>query len=192
MSSKPSSAFEVEPSVSFRWPDDTSLTLSSDLRCLLDEFERVEPGEAVFGSAPGNGSLSHFLGISVGLATKVPMTHVAYKDSGVGLIDLSAGRLLPELPWVEVDEPARGEVLHLVAREHRVPSHRAVALERVERAHAEQLQIVERLEIGAMDDGDATTADPECETAASLLRPVSCFHFQRWHTSRSQTSRMSR
>ena len=34
----------VEPSVSFRWPDDTSLTLSSDLRRLLDEFDRVEPG----------------------------------------------------------------------------------------------------------------------------------------------------
>jgi phytoene desaturase len=34
----------VEPSVAFRWPDGTHLSLSSDLRKLLDEFERVEPG----------------------------------------------------------------------------------------------------------------------------------------------------
>ncbi|HET8746237.1 MAG TPA: tripartite tricarboxylate transporter substrate-binding protein, partial [Ramlibacter sp.] len=52
-----------------------------------------KPGDAVFGSAPGNGSLSHFLGLSVGLATHTKLTHVAYKDSGVGLIDLAAGRL---------------------------------------------------------------------------------------------------
>ena len=31
------------------------------------------------------GSLSHFVGLSTSLATKVPMTHVAYKDSGVGV-----------------------------------------------------------------------------------------------------------
>jgi tripartite-type tricarboxylate transporter receptor subunit TctC len=47
----------------------------------------------VFASAPGSGSLSHFVGISTSLATKVPMTHVPYKDSGVGLVDLAAGRL---------------------------------------------------------------------------------------------------
>lgn len=34
----------VEPSVSFRWPDGTRFTLSSNLQRLLDECERVEPG----------------------------------------------------------------------------------------------------------------------------------------------------
>jgi phytoene desaturase len=34
----------VDPSVSFRWPDGTHLSLSSDLGRLLDELERVEPG----------------------------------------------------------------------------------------------------------------------------------------------------
>jgi len=58
------------------------------------EWQRArKQGDAVFGSAPGNGSLSHFVGISTGLATKVTMTHVPYKDSGVGIVDLAAGRL---------------------------------------------------------------------------------------------------
>ena len=34
----------VDPSVSFAWPDGVRLSLSSDLRRLLEEFERVEPG----------------------------------------------------------------------------------------------------------------------------------------------------
>ena len=34
----------VDPSVSFRWPDGTRFTLSSNLQRLLDECERVEPG----------------------------------------------------------------------------------------------------------------------------------------------------
>jgi phytoene desaturase len=34
----------VDPSVTFRWPDGAHLTLSSDLRMLLAELERVEPG----------------------------------------------------------------------------------------------------------------------------------------------------
>lgn len=60
----------------------------------LVEWQRArKSGEAVFGSAPGNGSLSHFVGLSIGLATQIPMTHVAYKDSGVGIIDLASGRL---------------------------------------------------------------------------------------------------
>jgi tripartite-type tricarboxylate transporter receptor subunit TctC len=59
----------------------------------LVEWAKARKGEAVYGSAPGNGSLSHFLGIQLGLATDTKLTHVAYKDSGVGLIDLSSGRL---------------------------------------------------------------------------------------------------
>ena len=34
----------VDPSVSFRWPDGTQFTLSSNLQTLMDECERVEPG----------------------------------------------------------------------------------------------------------------------------------------------------
>jgi tripartite-type tricarboxylate transporter receptor subunit TctC len=67
-------------------------TGATDLKQLV-QWAKSRKGDAVYGSAPGNGSLSHFLGISVGLATDTKMTHVAYKDSGVGLIDLSAGRL---------------------------------------------------------------------------------------------------
>jgi len=44
-------------------------------------------------ASPGNGSLSHFCGISLSMATGLPMTHVPYKAIGVGLIDLAAGRL---------------------------------------------------------------------------------------------------
>src|SRR5215212_161492 len=34
----------VDPSVSFQWPDNTRLTLSSNLQKLLEELERLEPG----------------------------------------------------------------------------------------------------------------------------------------------------
>lgn len=66
-------------------------TPAQNLRELV-EWARKEK-DPVFGSAPGNGSLSHFLGISINLATGLKMTHVPYKDSGVGLVDVSAGRL---------------------------------------------------------------------------------------------------
>jgi len=65
----------------------------TDLKQLVDWQRARGAGQAVFGSAPGNGSLSHFLGMQVSLATGVKMTHVAYKDSGVGIIDLASGRL---------------------------------------------------------------------------------------------------
>ncbi|MDF2467544.1 MAG: hypothetical protein K0Q43_5779 [Ramlibacter sp.] len=54
---------------------------------------KANPQQAIYGSAPGTGSLSHFVGISLGLALGQPMTHVAYKDSPVGLLDVSSGRL---------------------------------------------------------------------------------------------------
>lgn len=50
-------------------------------------------GDAVFASAPGNGSLSHFVGLATALSAGITMTHVPYKDSGVGIIDLSTGRI---------------------------------------------------------------------------------------------------
>jgi len=67
-------------------------TGTGDLKQLI-AWAKTQGDKAVFGSAPGNGSLSHFLGISINLATGLKMTHVPYKDSGVGLIDLSSGRL---------------------------------------------------------------------------------------------------
>ena len=69
------------------------MTGASDLKQLMEWQRARKPGDAVFGSAPGNGSLSHFVGISTAMATKVQMTHVPYKDSGVGIVDLAAGRL---------------------------------------------------------------------------------------------------
>jgi tripartite-type tricarboxylate transporter receptor subunit TctC len=48
---------------------------------------------AVYGAAPGAGSSSHFVGIAMAQSTGVPFKPVHYKDSGVGIIDLAAGRL---------------------------------------------------------------------------------------------------
>ncbi|HEY2254449.1 MAG TPA: tripartite tricarboxylate transporter substrate-binding protein [Variovorax sp.] len=67
-------------------------TGAADMQQLIDWFRSKGTG-AVYGSAPGTGSLSNFVGISISLATHIPMEHVPYKDSGVGIIDLVAGRL---------------------------------------------------------------------------------------------------
>ncbi|MFZ5637102.1 MAG: Bug family tripartite tricarboxylate transporter substrate binding protein, partial [Pseudomonadota bacterium] len=53
---------------------------------------RANPDNAIYGS-PGNGSLSHFAGIALGLTAKIELSHVPYKDSGALAIDLAAGRL---------------------------------------------------------------------------------------------------
>jgi len=53
---------------------------------------RANPDNAIYGS-PGNGSLSHFVGIALGLTAKIDLSHVPYKDSGALAIDLAAGRL---------------------------------------------------------------------------------------------------
>ena len=97
---------------------------SSSLKQMVDWARTRKPGDAVFGSAPGNGSLSHFVGISIGLATSVQMTHVAYKDSGVGIIDLAAGRLPIMItgtsPLVEMHRASRIKLL-AVSGEQRSP-----------------------------------------------------------------------
>ncbi|MGE0316185.1 MAG: Bug family tripartite tricarboxylate transporter substrate binding protein [Lautropia sp.] len=64
----------------------------TDLKQLLDWIRARQDG-AVFGSAPGNGSFSHFVGIATSIAAKIPLEHVPYKDSGVGLLDLAGGRI---------------------------------------------------------------------------------------------------
>lgn len=67
-------------------------TAAGDLRSLV-AWARTKGADAVYGAAPGNGSSSHFAGIAMALATGIPMTAVPYKDSGVGITDLVAGRL---------------------------------------------------------------------------------------------------
>lgn len=68
-------------------------TGATDLKQLVEWARTRNNGELLFASAPGNGSLSHFLGLSIGLATKLRATHVPYKDSGPGVLDLAEGRL---------------------------------------------------------------------------------------------------
>ena len=53
-----------------------------------------------------------------------------------------------------------------------VPPHRPVALERVERAHAEQLEVVERLEVGAVDHGGPLRLEPERDARPREERAV--------------------
>lgn len=59
----------------------------------LVQWLKANPTQGIYGSAPGTGSLSHFVGISLGLALNQPLTHVAYKDSPIGLLDVASGRL---------------------------------------------------------------------------------------------------
>jgi tripartite-type tricarboxylate transporter receptor subunit TctC len=59
----------------------------------LVQWIKANPKQAIYGSAPGTGSLSHFVGISLALAIGQPLTHVAYKESPIGLLDVSSARL---------------------------------------------------------------------------------------------------
>lgn len=59
----------------------------------LVDWAKAQPNEVAFGSAPGNGSFSHFVGIATALTTGARLSHVPYKDSGVGILDASAGRI---------------------------------------------------------------------------------------------------
>jgi len=99
------------------------MTDAQDLQQLL-AWTRARGASGVFGSAPGNGSLSHFLGLSVSLATNTPMTHVAYKDSGVGIVDLAGGRLPIMItglsPLVEMHKAGRIRIM-AVSGEQRSP-----------------------------------------------------------------------
>ncbi len=68
------------------------MTGATDMKSLV-AWVKSQSNETVFGSAPGNGSLSHFVGIATALSSGMKLTHVPYKDSGVGIIDCAAGRL---------------------------------------------------------------------------------------------------
>ncbi len=89
-------------------------TGANDMKGLVD-WARAQQGKATFGSAPGNGSLSHFVGINIGLATNIGFMHVPYKDSGVGLVDLAAGRLPMMItglaPQVELHKAGKIKIL---------------------------------------------------------------------------------
>lgn len=95
----------------------------TDLKQLV-AWAKSQQDKAVFGSAPGNGSLSHFLGISINLATGLKMTHIPYKDSGVGLIDLASARLPIMItglsPQVELHKAGKIRIL-AVSGEQRSP-----------------------------------------------------------------------
>lgn len=65
----------------------------TDIRQLVD-WIRAKGGSGIeYGDAPGAGSSSHFCGISLALASGLKLNPVHYKDSGVGMIDLAAGRI---------------------------------------------------------------------------------------------------
>ena len=90
----------------------------------LGDWAKSKGPDAVYGSAPGAGSSSHFVGIATSQAMGVNMTPVQYKDSGTGLIDLASGRL-PILitgtsPLVEMHKAGRIKIL-AVSGEQRSP-----------------------------------------------------------------------
>jgi tripartite-type tricarboxylate transporter receptor subunit TctC len=68
------------------------MTNAADLKQLV-AWAKGQGPNAVYGDAPGAGSSSHFVGIALAQATGLPLKPVHYKDSGVGVIDLQAGRL---------------------------------------------------------------------------------------------------
>ena len=99
------------------------MTGASDMKQLV-AWSKARGAGAVYGAAPGAGSSSHFVGIAMALATGIPMTPVQYKDSGVGIIDLAAGRL-PVLitgtsPLVEMHKAGKIRLL-AVSGEQRSP-----------------------------------------------------------------------
>lgn len=59
----------------------------------LIDWVKKQKGATVFASAPGNGSFSHFIGLAISREAGLHMKHVPYRDSGVGIVDLAAGRI---------------------------------------------------------------------------------------------------
>jgi tripartite-type tricarboxylate transporter receptor subunit TctC len=99
------------------------MTGATDLKQLM-AWQAKQGTGAVYGAAPGAGSSSHFVGIALAQATNLPLKPVHYKDSGVGLIDLVAGRL-PMLvtgtsPLVEMHKAGRIRIV-AVSGEKRSP-----------------------------------------------------------------------
>lgn len=64
----------------------------TDLRQFVD-WARKQPGDVIYGCAPGTGSASHFTGIALAQAAGLKLSPVPYKDSGQGILDMIGGRL---------------------------------------------------------------------------------------------------
>lgn len=99
------------------------MTGAANLKELMDWTAKQGRG-AVYGAAPGAGSSSHFVGIALAQAANLPMNAVHYKDSGVGVVDLAAGRL-PILitgtsPLVELHKAGKTRIV-AVSGEQRSP-----------------------------------------------------------------------
>jgi tripartite-type tricarboxylate transporter receptor subunit TctC len=58
----------------------------------LVAWHKANRTQASYGT-PGNGTLSHFVGIALGIGMNEQLTHVPYKDSNVAVADVAAGRL---------------------------------------------------------------------------------------------------
>ena len=96
---------------------------AADIKQLLEWWRRQGPNP-LYGNAPGAGSSSHFTGIALALASGLQLKPVHYKDSGVGVVDLAAGRL-PMLitgtkPLVELHKSGKIKLL-AVSGEKRQP-----------------------------------------------------------------------
>jgi tripartite-type tricarboxylate transporter receptor subunit TctC len=68
------------------------MTGTTDVKATM-AWAKAQGANAVYGAAPGAGSSSHFAGIALAQSSGLPLKPVHYKDSGVGIIDLAAGRL---------------------------------------------------------------------------------------------------
>ena len=89
------------------------------------------------------------------------------RDDGRGLPRVEQRRADDQLRAGEVVELGRDRADALPERvAGGVPAHRAVALERVERAHPEELEVVERLEVGAVDHRGSLRLEAERDARA--------------------------
>lgn len=99
-------------------------TGATDLKELVEWARTKKGGELVFGSSPGNGSLSHFVGLSIGLAAGLRTEHVPYKESARGVLDLAEGRVPAMITgansFVEMHKAGRVRLL-AVSGEQRSP-----------------------------------------------------------------------
>jgi tripartite-type tricarboxylate transporter receptor subunit TctC len=98
-------------------------TGATTLKELVEWARTRGKGELMFGS-PGNGSLSHFVGLSIGLAANLRTEHVPYKESARGVLDLAEGRLPAKIvganSFIEMHKAGRVRML-AVSGEQRSP-----------------------------------------------------------------------
>lgn len=87
---------DFTPIINVAWFD-VSIAVGPDMPvnslAELGEWIKKQPGEVVYGCAPGTGSSSHFAGIAFEVATGVRLKPIPYKDSGQGIADTIGGRI---------------------------------------------------------------------------------------------------